>query len=306
MRDGPAPPRYQLDGIRQPPMKGDVKVHHDSTIAPCEAQSVRTFDHADFGSIRVVVKDNAPWFVAKDVCDALGLENNRKAVSSLEEDEKNTVTISDGIPGNPNKTIVSEPGFYRLVMKSRKPEAKAFQRWVTHEVLPSIRKFGVYATAETAERLMSDPDFMIKTFEALKKERERVRALEAVNRRNEDLLARKERRLDEMRPKAVFADAVSASHSSILIGDLAKILKQNGVDMGQKRLFAWMRENGWLMKNSQSRNMPTQRGMDMGLFRVKETTISNPDGSVRVTRTTKVTGKGQQYFVNLFLNGAVA
>lgn len=277
----------------------------DSITAPCEAQSVRTFEHADFGSIRVVVKGNDPWFVAKDVCDALSISNSRDAVAKLDTDERG-VALTDTPGGEQQVSIVSEPGFYRLVMKSRKPEAKAFRRWVTHEVLPSIRKFGVYATAETAERLMSDPDFMIKTFEALKKERERVRALETVNRRNEDLLARKERRLDEMRPKAVFADAVSASRSTILIGDLAKILKQNGVDIGQKRLFAWMRDNGWLVKNGQSRNMPTQRGMDMGLFRVKETTISNPDGSVRVTRTTKVTGKGQQYFVNLFLSGAAA
>lgn len=277
----------------------------DSITAPCEAQSVRTFEHADFGSIRVVVKGSDPWFVAKDVCDALSISNSRDAVAKLDTDERG-VALTDTPGGEQQVSIVSEPGFYRLVMKSRKPEAKAFRRWVTHEVLPSIRKFGVYATAETAEQLMSDPDFMIKTFEALKKERERVRALETVNRRNEDLLARKERRLDEMRPKAVFADAVSASRSTILIGDLAKILKQNGVDIGQKRLFAWMRENGWLVKSGQSRNMPTQRGMDMGLFRVKETTISNPDGSVRVTRTTKVTGKGQQYFVNLFLSGAAA
>lgn len=274
----------------------------DSTIVPQKAQSVSVFEHADFGSIRVVVRGGEPWFIAKDVCDALDLTNPTVSVKSLDEDERAKFNL--GRQGETN--IVSEPGFYRLVMKSRKPEAKAFQRWVTHEVLPSIRKFGVYATAETAERLMADPDFMIKTFKALKKERERVRGLESLNRRNEALLEHRDRRIGEMRPKEVFADAVSASHSTILIGDLAKILRQNGIDMGQKRLFAWMREHGWLMKDGQSRNMPTQRAMEMGLFRIKETTISNPDGSVRVTRTTKVTGKGQQYFVNLFLSGAVA
>lgn len=277
----------------------------DSSTAPQKAQSVSVFEHADFGSIRIVVRGGEPWFIAKDVCDALSISNSRDAMAKLDTDEKG-VALTDTPGGEQQVSIVNEPGFYRLVMKSRKPEAKAFQRWVTHEVLPSIRKFGVYATAETAERLMADPDFMIKTFEALKKERERVRGLESLNRRNEALLEHRDRRIGEMRPKEVFADAVSASHSTILIGDLAKILRQNGIDMGQKRLFAWMREHGWLMKDGQSRNMPTQRAMEMGLFRIKETTISNPDGSVRVTRTTKVTGKGQQYFVNLFLSGAVA
>lgn len=245
------------------------------------ANEIRAFDNERFGTIRALNVDGEPWFVAKDVCASLGLENSRKATASLDEDEKDTVTISDGIPGNPNKTIVSEAGFYKLVMKSRKPEAKAFQRWVTHEVLPAIRRDGAYVASDGTE---DDATLMARALLAAQRTIERNRA-----------------QLDEMRPKALFADAVAASHTSILVGDLAKLLKQNGVDMGQNRLFQWLRDRGYLMKQGSSKNMPTQRSMDMGLFEVKERTINNPDGSVRITKTTKVTGKGQQYFINQFM-----
>lgn len=245
------------------------------------ANEIRAFDNERFGTIRALNVDGEPWFVAKDVCASLGLENSRKATASLDEDEKDTVTISDGIPGNPNKTIVSEAGFYKLVMKSRKPEAKAFQRWVTHEVLPAIRRDGAYVASDGTE---DDATLMARALLAAQRTIERNRA-----------------QLDEMRPKALFADAVAASHTSILVGDLAKLLKQNGVEMGQNRLFQWMRERGYLMKSGSSKNMPTQRSMELGLFEVKERTINNPDGSVRITKTTKVTGKGQQYFINQFM-----
>ena len=164
--------------------------------------------------------------------------------------------------------------------------AKRFKHWVTSEVLPSIRKHGVYAVDE----LLANPEMAIKAFTALKEEREKNKVLEADNQR--------------MKPKEIFADAVSTSHTSILIGDLAKLLKQNGIETGQKRLFDWLRENGYLIKRKGSDwNMPTQKSMDLGLIEIKESTVNNPDGSVRINKTPKVTGKGQQYFINKFLAG---
>ena len=184
--------------------------------------------------------------------------------------------------------IVSEPGFYRLVMKSRKPEAKAFKRWVTHEVLPAIRKTGGYIAAkpdETPEEIMARA--LLVANDTMNRQKARIDAMEAEN--------------AELRPKALFADAVAASDGTCLVGELAKMLRQNGVDIGQNRLFAWLRDNGWLGKSGCNRNVPTQRAMDMGLFRIKETAVTHGDGHVTVTRTPKVTGKGQADFVNRFI-----
>ncbi len=200
----------------------------------------------------------------------------------MDEEDKG-VTKCDTLGGAQDLVIINESGLYGLILSSKLPSAKRFKHWVTGEILPAIRKHGMYAVDD----LINNPEMAIKAFTALKEERERNKALEAdVNR---------------MRPKEIFADAVSVSKTSILIGDLAKIIKQNGVDMGQKRLFQWMRDNGYLIKNGNSKNMPTQRYMEQGLFEIKESTINNPDGSVRVTRTPKVTGKGQVYFVNKFV-----
>lgn len=242
------------------------------------ANEIKTFSSERFGSIRALALNDEPWFVAKDICKALDVSNPSVAVGALDDDERAKFNL--GRQGETN--IVSEPGFYKLVMRSRKPEAKAFQRWVTHEVLPSIRRDGAYVASDGTE---DDATLM-------------ARALIAAQR----TIERNKRELDEMRPKALFADAVATSHTSILVGDLAKLLKQNGIEMGQNRLFQWMRDRGYLMKSGSSKNMPTQRSMDMGLFEVKERTINNPDGSVRITKTTKVTGKGQQYFINQFLS----
>ncbi len=244
------------------------------------ANEIKTFENERFGSIRALSFDGDPWFVAKDVCNALGLGNTGQAIAKLDQDEKG-ITNVDTLGGIQQVSTISEPGFYKLVLKSRKPEAKAFQRWVTHEVLPSIRRDGAYVASDGTE---DDATLM-------------ARALIAAQR----TIERNKRELDEMRPKALFADAVATSHTSILVGDLAKLLKQNGVDMGQNRLFQWLRDRGYLMKQGSSKNMPTQRSMDMGLFEVKERTINNPDGSVRITKTTKVTGKGQQYFISQFM-----
>lgn len=240
---------------------------------------VQVFDNAQFGQIRVVTTDGEPWFVAKDVCDALGIDTNHIR-EALDDDEVNTLRITEG-KGNPNKTIITEAGLYSLILRSRKPEAKAFKRWVTHEVLPSIRKSGGYMIAkpeETPEEIMA-------------------RALLIAN----ETIERQKSKLEEMKPKALFADAVSASKTSILVGDLAKLLRQNGFEVGQNRLFGILRDQGFLCRAKGTMwNMPTQRSMEMGLFEVKETAVTNSDGHVTVHKTSKVTGKGQIYFVNRF------
>ena len=246
------------------------------------------FENAQFGTIRAVNENGEPWFVAKDVCDALGIATNhlRETGRGLEDDEVATLPNWEGKGAAP--LLVSEPGFYRLVMRSRKPEAKQFQRWVTHEVLPAIRKTGGYLAAkpdETPEEIMARA--LLVANDTMARQRERIEGLAAEN--------------AELRPKALFADAVAASDGTCLVGELAKMLRQNGVDIGQNRLFGWLRDNGWLGRSGCNRNVPTQKAMDMGLFRIKETAVTHSDGHVTVTRTPKVTGKGQTYFVNKFI-----
>lgn len=233
--------------------------------------------------VRTLNRDEQIWFAAPDVAKALELSNTTVAVSSLDDDERAKFNL--GRQGDTN--FISEPGLYKLIGASRKPAAKRFNRWVTHEVLPSIRKHGAYMTPETIEKAIYDPDFIINLATRLKDEQAKTAALTADN--------------ETMKPKALFADAVATSHTSILIGDLAKLIRQNGVDIGQNRLFAWLRDHGYLISKGDRRNMPTQRAMDLELFDIKERTFQNPDGSVRITKTTKVTGKGQQYFINKFL-----
>ena len=236
--------------------------------------------------VRTIMRDGYPWWVAKDVCDVLELDN-RETPRKLDDDEVGKTHITDSTGRDQEMSIVSEPGLYSLILRSRKPEAKEFKRWITHEVLPSVRKHGAYVTPAKLEELMNDPDSWIKVLTALKEERaakERLQ-LEAT----------------ENKPKVIFADAVAESKTSILIGDLAKLIKQNGFDIGQKRLFQWLRSKGWLIKSGSSKNIPTQRAMEQGLFEVKELTINAPDGHIIISKTTKVTGKGQVYFINKFL-----
>lgn len=236
--------------------------------------------------VRTVIKNGEPWFVAKDVCEVLELGNPSQALTRLDEDERNTIILNEGI-GNPEKSIVSESGLYSLILGSRKPEAKQFKRWITHEVIPSIRKHGTYMTPNFVESALNNPDTMITFLQKYKEEQQK--RIEA------------EKQIEAQKPKVIFADAVSISKTSILIGDLAKLIKQNGYDIGQKRLFKWLRENGYLMQYGESYNMPTQKSMQLGLFEVKEGTVINPDDSIRITKTTKVTGKGQIYFINKFI-----
>ena len=243
---------------------------------------IQTFENADFGAIRVSTVEGEPWFVAKDVCDALGTSKYRDAVSRLDDDERGSVLV-DTLGGAQETSTVSEPGLYKLIMRSRKPEAKAFQRWVTHEVLPAIRKTGGYIAAkqdETPEQIMARAVIVAQ-----------------------DTIERQKRQLDELKPKAMFADAVAASDGTCLVGELAKMIRQNGVEIGQNRLFDVLRSRGFLGKSGGNRNVPTQRAMDMGLFRIKETAITHSDGHVTLNRTPKVTGKGQRYFVEMFVKG---
>lgn len=236
--------------------------------------------------VRTVRKGQDIFFVAKDLCDILEIGNSRQALSRLDEDEKDVIS-SDTLGGQQKVQGINESGLYSLIMTSRKPEAKQFKRWVTHEVLPSIRKHGTYMTPDTIEKVLADPDTIIQIATQLKEER--------LKRQQAELVIKKQQ------PKVLFANAVETSESSILIGQLAKLITQNGVSVGQNRLFKWLRENGFLGKQGAHYNEPTQYAVERGWFEVKERTINNPDGSVRITRTTKVTGKGQVYFINKFL-----
>ena len=236
--------------------------------------------------VRTIQNDGEPWFVLKDVCNVLHIGNSRDVVARLDQDEKGVGQI-DTLGGKQEMTIINESGLYNVILRSDKPEAKPFRKWVTSEVLPTIRRHGMYATPDTVEKMLADPDTTIKLLETIKQERAARMALEA--------------KAEADKPKVLFADAVSASHTSILVGDLAKLLRQNGVEIGQNRLFSFLREKGYLCSQGERYNLPTQRSMDRGWFQVKETTINQPNGSVRITRTVKVTGKGQQYFINLFL-----
>lgn len=250
---------------------------------------LKVFDNPTFGQVRSILKDDEPWFVAADVCRALGLEQVSRAMNRLDEDEKGLLKVPH--PQSAAKTLdmngVNEPGLYRLVLCSTKPEAKVFKRWITHEVIPSIRKHGAYMTPEKLQEVLLSPDTLIQLASNLKEEQEKNKRLTA--------------KAEQDAPKVLFADSVACSNSEILVGELAKILKQKGMDIGQNRLFEKLRQDGYLVRRKGSDyNMPTQRSMEMGLMRIKETSITHADGHVSVSRTPKVTGKGQIYFVNKY------
>ena len=250
---------------------------------------LQIFNSPEFGAIRTIEKDGEPWFVGKDVAAALGYKEPTKAAREKVDDDDKGVSKIDTPSGIQEMTIINESGLYSLVLSSKLPNAKKFKRWVTNEVIPSIRKHGAYMTPETLEKVLLSPDTLMQLAQNLKDEQEKRKALEA--------------QIESQKPAVLFTGAVETSKTSILIGELAKMLKQNGINIGQSRLFAWMREKGYLIKRKGTDyNMPTQRSMDMGLFEIKETTINNPDGSIKISKTPKVTGKGQVYFINLFLN----
>lgn len=252
--------------------------------------------------VRTVTINDEPYFVGKDVAMILGYKDLSRALNQhVEKENRKALSLKasgdlypslwEGKNDFSNKIVINEAGVYDLIFDSQLPKAHEFKHWVTSEVLPAIRKHGAYMTPQTIEKALLNPDTIINLATQLKKEQEQRKQLQAEN--------------EQMKPKALFADAVSTSNSSILIGQLAKILRQNGVNIGQNRLFAWMRKNGYLGTRGSNRNVPTQRSMELGLFKTKETVINHSDGHTTVNITTKVTGKGQQYFINKFLNAPV-
>lgn len=243
---------------------------------------VKIFNSEEFGAVRTVTINGEPWFVGKDVALALGYSYPQKAVRDHVLEEDRGVNEMDTPSGRQKLVTINESGLYALIFGSKLDSAQRFKHWVTSEVLPAIRKTGSYQAPQGKELLA------LAVLEAQKTIEEQSKAIE------------------RMKPKVIFANAVETSHTSILIGDLAKILRQNGVDTGQKRLFEQLRNEGYLMKTGSSRNMPKQKYVANGFFQIKETVISNPDGSVRMTKTTKVTGKGQQYFLNKYLKNKEA
>ena len=247
--------------------------------------NLQVFNNEEFGQVRTMVIDGEPWFVAKDISENLGYAQTSNMMKRIDaEDFKSSVL--DGM--NMKSLLINESGLYSAILGSKLDSAKKFKRWVTSEVLPSIRGNGVYIAGQ--ENMIPE-QIMAAGLQAAQK---------IIESKNQQIEAQKTD-IQRMKPKEIFADAVATSKTSILVGDLAKLICQNGYQIGQKRLFDWLRNNGYLVKSGSSYNMPMQRYVEQGLFEVKESNVQNPDGSVRTTRTTKVTGKGQVYFVNKFL-----
>ena len=263
--------------------------------------NLRVFNNTEFGQVRTINKKNEIWFVGKDIALALGYADTDYSIRVHVDSEDKQLFKPEEIQGlkisNRGMVFINESGLYSLVLSSKLPTAKKFKHWITSEVLPSIRKHGGYLTPDKIEEVLLNPDTIIRLATELKTEREK--------------LANAEIQIEMDKPKVLFADAVATSKTSILIGELAKLIKQNGYDIGQKRLFNFLRENGYLVKRKGSEyNMPTQKSMNLGLFEIKERTINHTD-HVETVKTPKVTGKGQIYFLNLFFkimvkNGATA
>ncbi len=250
--------------------------------------NLNIFYNPEFGNIRVLTIKNESYFVGKDVAFLLGYSNTRDALRKHVDDEDKDVAKCDTPSGTQEMTVINESGLYSLILSSKLPTAKRFKRWVTSEVLPAIRKHGAYLTEQKVEEILTNPDTIIKLATQLKEEREARKQAEQL--------------IEAQKPKVIFAEAVSASKTSILVGELAKILRGNGIPIGQRRFFQWLRENGYLIKRKGTDyNMPTQRSMELGLFEIKEGSYVNGDGVNVITKTPKLTGKGQNYFINKFL-----
>lgn len=249
---------------------------------------LQIFNNQEFGQIRTITENGKPLFCGSDVAKALGYSNVRDAVGRHCKGVVKRDTLTEG--GAQEMSFITESDVYRLIVRSHLPSAERFESWVFDEVLPAIRQHGGYLTPQMVEQVLADPDTIIKLATQLKQARREAERMAVT--------------IEANRPKVLFAESVEASYTSILVGDLAKLLRQNGVDMGQQRMFDWLRKNGYLIRQQGSSwNMPTQRAMEMGLFEIKERTINNPDGSTRITRTPKVTGKGQIYFINKLRSG---
>ena len=246
---------------------------------------LRIFKNKDFGEVRTSIINNEPYFNLNDVCRILEINNPSQAKTRLNRDGVISNEVIDNIGRRQQANFINESNLYKLIFQSRKPEAERFADWVTSEVLPTIRKHGAYMTETVIERTLTDPDYLIQLATTLKEEKQRRLLAEEENERN--------------KPKVLFSDSCEVAENSILIGEFAKRMKQNGLpNMGQNRLFTYLRNEGYLCKNGERRNQPTQKSMEQGLFETKVRVINNPDGSTRTTTTTKMTGKGQIYFTN--------
>ena len=246
---------------------------------------VTIFRKDEFGAVRAVTLEGEPWFVAADVCRALGMGNSSDVIKRLDEDERTLVSIegaSNGLPVN----AVNEPGLYALILGSRKPEAKAFKRWITHEVIPEIRKTGGYIAGQ--ETMDDDQLLANALMVAQRKIAERNKQLEAAN-----------EKIKADAPKVLFAETVEKAETCISIGTLAKILNQAGLDIGERRLFERLRNDKWLNSKGRNWNVPSQKSMDMGLMRVHESTVSRSSG-IQINKTPLITGKGQCFFLDLY------
>lgn len=257
-------------------------------------KELKIFDNEEFGQVRTSIIDDEPYFALNDVCRILEINNPRMAKTRLNGDGVSSTDGVDSLGRRTDVTMINEPNLYKLVFQSRKPEAERFADWVTSEVLPAIRKHGAYMTDGVIERTLSDPDYLIRLATNLKEEKAKRALAEAQNERN--------------KPKVLFADAVSASNKSCLVGELAKMISQEAIrtgksqkKIGQNNLFAWLRNNGYLCKSGERKNQPKQVYIEQGLFEMKKGSYVDSSGANVVTTTTKVTGKGQIYFINKFL-----
>jgi anti-repressor protein len=247
---------------------------------------LKIFENKEFGNVRVINKDNEPWFVGKDIADNLGYQNGSRDIERHVDLEDRRIDLINSSGQRRKMTIINESGLYSLIMSSKLESAKRFKRWVTSEILPSIRKHGAYMTPETIEKTLTNPDFIIKIAKRLKAEQYKNKALE--------------NKIEKNKPKIYFANEVANSNSTILVGEMAKLLNQLGIDTGQNRFYKWLRENGYVIKRrGHDNNVPTQKSMDLGIMRIKENTITRGDTTM-ITKTTMVTGKGQRYFIEKF------
>lgn len=251
-------------------------------------QELQIFKSNEFGEIRTIEINNEPYFVGKDIANILGYgEPNKAIVRHVDEDDRTKHPIMDELGRLQQTYVINESGLYSLMLFSKLPTAKRFKHWVTSEVLPTIRKHGAYMSSEVIEKTLSDPDYLIRLATNLKEEKAKRALAEA--------------QIEKDKPKVLFADSCEVAENSILIGEFAKRLKQNGYDIGQNKLFEWLRQHDYLCKSGERKNLPTQYAMELGLFEIKTRVLSNPNGSVRTTSTTKITGRGQIYFTNKFL-----
>lgn len=259
-----------------------------NSLAPVSTeneQELQVFNNSEFGEVRAVLIDGEPWFIAVDVCKALEIEPT--ATRRLDEDEKNTLRLTQGISGNPNVTIINEPGLYSLVLGSRKPQAKAFKRWITHEVIPSIRKHGAYITPEKLWEFYSSPENLAAVFNDLYNEQCARRELEA--------------KVERDAPKVLFAEQVESSEDTISIKEMAGLFHKNGMDIGQNRLYQRLRDDNLLCARDGAHNLPTQMALEQGWFKIREKCYNN-GGTRHITSETRVTVKGQKYLLNRYLN----